>query len=219
MSWQHFCNSSHHFVSCSAFHSSNWPCRNTKDCSHVLHNGHADTQKSLWALFSTLSLHTYFLQTYTASLHWALCDGSRFLCGRGESMPPKWMRVFISLPCKSLLTTCPYHLMFNYKFPGERDQGWIRVQYQLLHCHLKKAIQWPLLCPWSWDHIVSNFQGEIALICANTGLKGWVFFFQSLSLPPASCPPSWGQEQVYLAFRENSTDDLKKNPSSHQEKM
>lgn len=37
-------------------------------------------------------------------------------------------------------------------------------------------------------------------------------FFRSLSLslPPASCPPSWGQEQVYLAFRENSTDYLKK---------
>lgn len=155
-------------------------------------------------------MHTYFLQTCTASLHWALCDGNRFLCGR-EGMPQKWMRVFFSLPCKNIPTTCPYHLIFNYKFSGERDQGWTRAQNQLFLCHLKKAIQWSLLCPWSWDHIVSNFQGESALICVNTGLKGWVFFSNlSLSLPPASCPPSWGQEQVYLAFRENSTDYLKK---------
>lgn len=134
---------------------------------------------------SSLTLHTHFLQTHTASLH---CDGNRFLCGRGEGMPQTWMRVLISLPCKNIPTTCPYHLYFNYKFSEERDHGWIRVQNQLLHYHLKKAIQWPLLCPWSWDHIVSNFQGEIALICVNRGLKGWVFFSNLSHFLPLPAP-------------------------------
>lgn len=171
------------------------------------------THRGAYALcfLGSLAMHTYFLQTRTASLHCALCDGNGFLCGRGEGRPQKWMRVFFSLPCENIPTTFPYHLKYKYKFSGERDQGWIRTQNQLFLCHLKKAIQWPLLCPWSWDHILSNFQGEIALICVNTGLKGWVFFSNlSLSLPPASCPASWGQEQVYLAFRGNSTDYLKK---------
>lgn len=104
-------------------------------------------------------------------------------------------------------------LIVNAQEKETRDES--EYKTQLLHCHFKKAIQWPLLCPWSWDHIVSDFQGEIALICVNIGLKGWVFFSNlSLSLPPSPCPASWGQEQVYLAFRENSTDYLKNSQQS-----
>lgn len=170
---------------------------------------------------SSLAMHTYFLQTGTASLHWALCDGKGFLCGRGEGMPQKWMRVFFSLPCKNIPTTGPFHLKFNYKFSGERDQGRTRAQNQLFLCHLKKAIQWPLLCPWSWDHIVSNFQGEIALICVNTGLKGWVFFSNlSLSLTSSRfLPPFLGSRASLFGFQRKQYRLFEKNLSSHQEKM
>lgn len=117
-----------------------------------------------------------------------------------------------SSPCHLKAFQLHVHIILNLIINSQEkeisDESKYKTSFQ--HCHLKKAMQWPpLFCPLGWDHIVLNFQEEIAIICVNTELKGWVFSSNlSLSLPPL--PLSYQvQEQVYLTFRENSTDYLK----------
>lgn len=159
-------------------------------------------------------MHTYFLQTRTASLHWALCDGNRFLCGRGEGMPQKWMWVFISLPCKSIPTPCLYHLKLNYKFSGERDQD--ESEYKTSFCIAisRKLYSDPFSAPGVEIILSQTSREKLLSFVLTQDWKGESFFPISLSLTSSrSLPRFLGSRTSLFGFQRKQYRLFEKFPA------
>jgi hypothetical protein len=114
--WHYFCNSiqqtDHHFVSSFAFHLSKCNVQTegtiATPCTAAISEHRRNNARCCFVAF--LTWHTSFIHTWTVSLHWAFCDGNKFLYGRGEGMFSRECGFFTSWPFKSIPSTCPYYL-------------------------------------------------------------------------------------------------------------
>lgn len=199
MSWN-VCNSfqqtNNHFVSYSAFHLSKWPCRNTEKCKLFIF--------SPLLLCTHLSFrHTQQDFTEPSVIGTDSCVGEEKACLSSECG--------FSSPCHLKAFQLHVHIILNsiINFQEKETSDESEYKTSFWHCNLKKAIQWLL-----------NLQEGIALICVNTGLKGWIFFpnlspSASLFLPPlspsGSRTSSFDFQRKYYRWFENL--------SSHQEKI